>query len=287
MEREQTTSSPSREMRKVLMTGASGGVGTRLRKLLKPVYPGLVLSDLKTPDDLGADETFIPADLANLAEVEAAVSGVDGIIHLGGYSVEGPWETILNANIIGTYNLFEAARRCGVSRVVFASSNHVVGFYPRGRRIGPEVVALPDTRYGVSKLFGEGLAALYACKHGVATLCVRIGNVGERPLDERRLAIWLKPEDLVSLIRIGLEKPGLVYEVVYGMSDNARAWWDNSDALALGYRPEGRSEDFAAEVLAVQAGLPRDMIGDYFQGGPFCSQEFDADFERLVGEEDR
>jgi uronate dehydrogenase len=268
-------------MRKVLMTGAGGGVGTRLRTLLKPIYPELILSDLKAPEDLREDEKFIAADLADFGEVEAAVAGVDGIVHLGGYSIEGPWETILQSNIIGTYNLFEAARRQGVKRVVFASSNHAVGFYPRHQTIGVDVVPLPDTRYGLSKLFGEGVGSLYAYKHGIGVLSIRIGNFGDRPLDERRLAIWLKPDDLVSLIRIGLERPDLVYEVVYGMSDNKRAWWDNELAHALGYQPQGQSEPFAEAVLAAQAALPKDEVGDYFQGGPFCSQEFDADFERL------
>src|SRR5258706_3909667 len=113
-------------MRKVLMTGASGGVGTRLRTLLKPIYPELILSDLKAPEDLHPDETFIAADLSHIEEIEAALTGVEGIVHLGGYSIEGPWETMLQSNIIGTYNLFEAARRQGVKRVIFASSNHVV-----------------------------------------------------------------------------------------------------------------------------------------------------------------
>lgn len=268
-------------MRKVLMTGASGGVGTRLRTLLKPIYPELVLSDLKPPEDLRDDETFIAADLSNFDDVEAAVAGVDGIVHLGGYSIEGPWETILQSNIIGTYNLFEAARRQGVKRVIFASSNHAVGYYPRHQTIGVDVVPLPDTRYGVSKLFGEGVGSLYAYKHGIGVLSIRIGNVGEAPLDERRLSIWLKPEDLVSLIRIGLERPDLVYEVVYGMSDNDRAWWDNSVAHSLGYRPEGKSEAFAEAVMAAQAGLPKDEVGDYFQGGTFCSEEFEGNFERV------
>jgi uronate dehydrogenase len=268
-------------MRKVLITGASGGVGTRLRTLLKPIYPELVLSDLKVPEDLRADERFIAADLSDFDAVEAAVTGMDGIVHLGGYSVEGPWETILRSNIIGTYNLFEAARRQGVKRVVFASSNHVVGFYPRHETIGVDVVPLPDTRYGLSKLFGEGVASLYAYKHGIGVLSIRIGNVADRPIDERRLAIWLKPDDLVALVRIGLERPRLVYEVVYGMSDNERAWWDNGLAHALGYQPEGQSEVFAKAVVAAQAKLPKDDIGDYFQGGAFCTQEFDADLEPI------
>jgi len=270
------------DARKIVFTGAAGGIGTMIRPLLAKHYPGLVLSDRVKPKDLLPSETFVAADLTEPDEVAAAVKGADSIIHLGGFSVEGPWDTILQANIIGCYNLFEAARRQGVQRVVFASSNHVMGFHPRQRKIGIEAVPLPDTRYGLSKLFGEGLGSLYAHKHGLGVLSIRIGNFGDKPIDERRLAIWLKPADLVQLIRIGLEKPGLVYEVVYGMSDNKRAWWDNSHALSLGYSPEGQSEAFAAEALEAQKALPADPIGDYFQGGsPFCSQEFSGDLARL------
>ena len=138
-------------MQTVLVTGAAGAIGTRLRQLLKGVYPNLRLSDVKRPADLAADETFVEADLANMSAVETAVAGVDGIVHLGGFSVEGPWETILQSNIIGCYNLFEAARRAGVKRVVFASSNHAIGFYPRSQRIGVDVRVRPDSRYGVDR----------------------------------------------------------------------------------------------------------------------------------------
>jgi len=130
-------------MPRILMTGAAGGIGTSLRKLLPPTYPDLVLSDLAAPADLGKNETFKAADLADLAQVEAICAGVDGILHFGGYSVEGPWEPILQANIIGGYNLFEAARKQGVKRVIFASSNHAVGFYPRHHRIGTDVTPRP------------------------------------------------------------------------------------------------------------------------------------------------
>ncbi len=188
---------------------------------------------------------------------------------------------ILQANIIGAYNLFEAARRQGVKRVVFASSNHVMGFYPRSQKIDRDALPLPDTRYGVSKAFGEALGALYAYKFGLGVLCIRIGNVADRPADKRRLSIWLKPEDLVSLIRIGLEREGLVYETVYGASDNERSWWDNSAAQALGYEPQGHSEDFAEAALAAQGLLPPDAVGDHFQGGPFCSDEFASSLSRI------
>src|SRR5882757_7973070 len=267
-------------MQTVLVTGAAGGIGTRLRQLLKGVYRQLRLSDLKQPPDLGPDETFIAADLASLAEVERAVAGVDGIVHLGGFSVEGPWDAILQANIIGCYNLFEAARRHGVERVVFASSNHVVGFFPRQRRIGVDAPVRPDSRYGVSKAFGEALAALYAYKHGLRVTSIRIGNFGDVPADRRRLSIWLAPQDLVQLIRIGLEHPEIRCEIFYGMSDNARGWWDNSTAFRFGYRPQGRAEEHGAQALAADARLPPDAVGDWYQGGPFCSDEFTDGIER-------
>jgi uronate dehydrogenase len=267
-------------MERVLVTGAAGGIGTRLRKLLKGVYPRIRWSDLRAPADLAADEEFATADLADMGAVENIVQGAQGIVHLGGHSVEGPWETILQSNIVGCYHLFEAARRARVERIVFASSNHTVGFYPRQRRIGTDVTLRPDSRYGVSKAFGESLAALYAYKHGLRVMCLRIGNLAEMPVDLRRLSIWLHPEDLVQLIRIGLEHPALRYEVFYGASDNARGWWDNASAFRYGYRPKHRAEEHRDAALAAQAKLAADPIGDWYEGGPFCSDEFAGGIER-------
>jgi len=262
-------------MQKILVTGAAGGIGTRLRKLMKGMYPSIRWSDIRKPDDLAADEDFAVADLANLDAVKAIVAGVDGIVHLGGYSIEGPWETILNSNIVGCYNMFEAAYRAGVKRVVFASSNHAMGFYPRTQTIGVNVTVRPDSRYGISKAFGEAVGAFYADKHGLRVTCLRIGNVGDAPVDQRRLAIWLKPEDLVQLIRIGLEHRDIHFEIFYGASDNADAWWDNSNARRFGYKPAGKADDYRAQALAAQATLPPDPVGDRYQGGPFCSDEYD------------
>jgi uronate dehydrogenase len=264
-------------MQNVLITGAAGDIGTRLRKLLRGVYPHLRGSDMRKPADLAAGDDFILADLTDLAQVDKAVSGMEGIIHLGGHGVEGSWETILNANIIGCYNLFEAARRAGVKRVVFASSNHAIGFYPRSQRIGVNVRVRPDSRYGVSKAFGEALGSLYADKHGLRVTCLRIGNVTDVPADETRLSIWVKPEDLAQLMRIGLEHPDIHFEIFYGVSDNAASFWDNSRAAHFGYRPQGRGEDYREAALAAQAKLPPDPIGARYQGGPFCSAEYDAD----------
>jgi uronate dehydrogenase len=269
-------------MPRILMTGASGGIGTSLRKLLPPIYPDLVLSDLKPPADLGQGEKFKAAELSDIAQVEAICEGVDGILHFGGYSVEGSWDTILPSNIIGCYNLFEAARRKGVKRVVFASSNHAVGFDPRYHRIGTDVTPRPDGYYGVSKAFGEATGALYADKHGLKVTCLRIGNFGDKPLDHRRLSIWLKPEDMVQLCRIGLEHPDIHFEILYGVSNNERSWWDNHRAYELGYRPTGRAEDFVAHAMAEQAKLKPDPVADFYQGGAFCSMGYSADKSRIV-----
>jgi uronate dehydrogenase len=161
----------------------------------------------------------------------------------------------------------------GRQQIVFASSNHAVGFYGRNDLISADVIVRPDSRYGVSKVFGEALAGLYAYKYGAEVLSIRIGNVSQRPADVRRLSIWVSPRDLCQLIRIGLETPGLKHEVVYGASDNARGWWDNSSAVRLGYRPADRSEDYAAEVLARDSSQTGDERIDRNQGGVFCVAE--------------
>ena len=260
----------------VLMTGAAGGVGRYLRAGLAGRY-ALRLSDRAVIEDLGEGETFVPADLADMEAVRRAVEGVDAIVHLGGFSVEGDWETILHANLIGTYNLYEAARAAGVKRVVYASSNHAVGFYERSQTIDHTVYPKPDSRYGLSKVFGEQVASLYADKYGVESMCIRIGNVDERPRDVRRLAIWISPRDMAELVAIGLEHPEIRFEIVYGMSENARAWWDNANAYRLGYEPQDYSEDFVDEVLAEAPAEPGDPVAERHQGGPFCATETGGD----------
>ena len=262
-------------MKNVLVTGAAGGIGTRLRQIMPGVYPHIRWSDLKKPADLAAGHEFIQADLADYKQVEGIVKNIDGIVHLGGFSVEGPWDTILNANIVGCYNLFEAAYRAGVQRVVFASSNHAVGFYPRTQRIGTDEKVRPDSRYGVSKAFGEALGALYAYKHGMKITSIRIGNFGDEPIDKRRLSIWLRPDDLLQLIRIGLEHPDITCEIFYGASDNDAAWWTSQDARRFGYKPQGQGEEFRASAMKAQAKLAPDAVSDRFQGGGFCSDEYD------------
>ena len=267
-------------MQRVLITGAAGDIGGRLRRTLQGIYPVLRLSDRVPLGDAGPREEIERGDVADLSACERMCAGVDGIVHLGGMSVENEWEVILESNIVGTYNLFEAARRQGVRRVIFATSNHAVGFYHRDQTIGVDVTVRPDSRYGVSKAFGEALGALYADKYGLEVFCIRIGNVADRPADKRRLSIWLSPRDLTQLVRIGLEHPEIRYEIVYGVSDNARSWYDNRNAARLGYRPQDRSEDYAAEVLAKEPPHAPDDITEIYQGGTFVRAEIGGDPSR-------
>ncbi len=254
----------------VLVTGAAGSVGTFLRRELAGRYR-LRLSDARPVAPLAPGESYVHADVRRLADLVRATRGADAVVHLGGYAVEGPWRAILGANIVGTYNLFEAARRNAVRRVVFASSNHVTGFYPRTRTVDHRVPPRPDSRYAVSKVFGEALGRLYSDKYGMEVLCIRIGNVNEAPLDSRRLAIWLSPRDLAQLVILGIERPGLRFEVVYGTSRNRRSWYDNGRAFRLGYRPCDDSEEFAAAILAREPAA--DSGGGTLQGGSFTQIE--------------
>ena len=254
-------------MKTVLITGATGDVGAHLARELAGRYK-LRLSD-KRP--LKA-KNFIKADISKMADAMKITKGVDAIVHLGGYSVEGAWENILQANIVGCYNVFEAARRNGVKRVVFPTSNHAVGFYRRDRTIDDHVYPRPDSRYGVSKVFGEALGRLYVDKYGMEMFMIRIGNVNPKPIDKRRLSIWISPRDIAQLVSIGIDKPGIKFEIVYGISGNKRAWYDNSNAFRLGYQPQDDSEAYAAEVLANEkpGGNP---IAELYQGGIFCAVE--------------
>jgi uronate dehydrogenase len=256
--------------RVILVTGAAGSVGTHLRRELAGRYD-LRLSDVRPVRGLAPDESFVRGDLAKLADALRITKGADAIVHLGGYAVEGPWEAILEANVVGCYNLFEAARRNGVRRVVFASSNHAVGFHRRDDVIDHRALPRPDSRYGVSKIFGETLARLYTDKYGLEVMCVRIGNVNPEPIDVRRLAIWLSPRDLAQLVTLGLEHPAIRFEIVYGVSGNTRSWYDNANATRLGYRPRDDSERFAPQVMERQT--PEDPVAARYQGGNFTIVE--------------
>lgn len=258
-------------MKTVLITGAAGDIGSHLRRELAGVYQ-LRLSDMRPVQSLRSGERYEPGDITNLGDMLRVVRDVDAVVHLGGVSSEAAWEAILQANLVGCYNVFEAARRNGVKRILFATSNHACGFYPREQSIDHRVYPRPDSRYGLSKVFGEQLASLYADKYGLEVFCMRIGNVNPRPIDKRRLSIWISPRDIAQLVRIGVEHPDIRFEIVYGVSGNRRSWYDNSNAQRLGYRPQDDSEAYAADILAKHQDDP-DARVERYQGGTFVAME--------------
>ena len=268
-------------MKTILMTGAAGRIGTFLRPELAGKYK-LRLSDLKPVRDLKPGETFVRADISKLSDMLRVTKGVDAVVHFGGQSGEHDWEHILSANIVGFYNTLEAARRNGVRRFLVATSNHAVGFYRCDQTIDHRVYPRPDSRYGVSKVFNEALSSLYADRYGMEMFCMRIGNVNREPIDRRRLAIWVSGRDMAQLVTIGIETPGLHFEIVYGISDNSRAWFDNANAWRLGYRPQDRSELYAEAILE-REGPPGNSPADLFQGGGHCMSE-GGTRSRLAGE---
>jgi uronate dehydrogenase len=263
----------------VLITGAAGRIGTMLRPRLARPGRALRLLDVTAVEPAaGPGEEAVVASVTDLAAMTAACAGADAVIHLGGQSGEAPWEQIAEVNIHGTYTVFEAARRAGVPRVIFASSNHAVGFTPRERFPVPDYAfPAPDTYYGVSKVAGEALAALYHSRYGLDAICLRILSCFERPANPRMLSTWLSPDDAGRLFEACLTagRPG--FRVAFGVSANTRGGWVSLDeARALGYEPKDDAEAYAAEVIAAH-GEP-DPADPVFArlGGEFTRPDFDA-----------
>ncbi|WP_326649126.1 MULTISPECIES: NAD(P)-dependent oxidoreductase [unclassified Streptomyces] len=263
--------------RTVLLTGAAGGLGTLMRGLLPAYGYELRLFDA-TPIE-GVPEA-VTADLADKEALREAVQGVDAIIHLAGISLEAPFEKILRANIEGTYNLYEAAREEGIGRIVFASSNHAVGFTPRplgqppfapDQLIPIDTPRRPDTFYGLSKCFGEDLAQLYWDLHGLETVSVRIGSCFMEPTSVRMLSVWMSPGDGARLFHAALTAEHVGHAVVYGSSANSRLWWDLTTARALGYEPQDDSEQYAEKLVAQQGELDPDNPDHAHLGGHFTT----------------
>ncbi len=235
----------------VLITGAAGQIGSMLRPRL--ARPGRTLRLLDTaPLTAGPGEEAVTASITDLGAVTAACRDADAVIHLAGIPGEAPWNQIREVNIDGTYAVFEAARRAGVGRLVYASSNHAVGFSPRSSWPVPDYAfPAPDTHYGVSKVAGEALAALYHHRHGLDAICIRILTCAERPQTVRSLSTWLSPDDAGRLFEACLSAPRPGFRVIFGVSANTRGGWVSLDeARALGYEPRDDAEAYAAEVIA-------------------------------------
>jgi len=254
-------------MRRVLITGAAGRLGTILRQGLRGRVGELRLLDIAPLGTALPGEELLTADVRDLDAITKATADVDAAVHLAGIADEDSFERVRDVNMVGTYHVVESARRQGCPRVVLASSAHVTGFYPTDQRIGPDVPMRPDSYYGLGKAFGENLGRLYADKHGLQVLCVRIGTLADRPTSPRHLSTWLSPRDAVELFYRCLVAPQAGFTVLYGISANQRSWWDTSSAQQLGYQPVDNAERWAAEVHASQTNQADPDDG--LQGGAY------------------
>lgn len=262
-------------MKCVLITGAAGLVGGVLREQLRGRYR-LTLLDLKPIPDACEGERVLQGDIGDPDVLALAMAGADAVVHLAGVPTEAPWEAIRDANIDGCYRVVEAARQAGVGRFVFASSNHAIGFYTRRQTLDENCLPRPDTRYGVSKVFGETLLSFYADKFGLASVCIRIGTLlrPDAPAERRHLSSWISHRDLGQLVERAIEAD-VRYEIVYGMSNNARRWWKDAAAERLGYHPQDDAETFAPELEGVD-GTCTDPLAETLQGGVYCVWERDG-----------
>ena len=260
-------------MKKLVLTGAAGQLGSRLREPLSKMCDVLVSTDLA--EDVGAlfdGETYVKADLSSLDAMVDLLKDADMVVHFGAIGDEAPWDDILQSNIIGAYNIWEAAYRNGVKRVVYASSVHAVGMHKKTDTIGLDVPHRPDTYYGLAKCFSEDLASLYWDKRGVESVCMRIFSCAPAT-NARSIGTWLSYDDLIHLVERSVDSPVVGFSIVYGISDNDRAVVDNTKARHLGYRPKDNAEQFAKEIFANTPPLDNTDLANLCIGGPFATVE--------------
>ena len=263
-------------MKKIALSGAGGQLGSVVRAAM--VARGAPLRSAagsKALTPLIEGEDVMHGDLRDPAVVDRLLEGVDVLIHFAGTSVERPLPEIIENNLRGLVEVYEGARRQRVKRIVFASSNHAIGMYPVTERLSLDCELRPDGFYGLSKVWGEALARMYWDKHGIESVCVRIGSCLERPTEPRHLSTWFGHRDLMHFLDRCVEAENVGFLTVWGVSANTRSWWDNSGAERLGYQPTQNAEDYAAEILARPN--PLDALGQRFQGGSFVGIDYSRD----------
>ena len=265
--------------KKVLVTGASGHLGGMLfNSLAKIGYKNVVGTDLRRKK-IKKDQRFILANLKNFKTIVKMTKGIHAIVHFGAIPIEDTQKNILYNNIIGTYNLFEAARINKVKRIIFASSNHAIGFHRRTTRLNELSTQRPDSHYGLSKAFGEDLSRLYADKFNIKSMCIRIGSCLKNPEDRRHISTWISYEDLTQLVDIGIKHKSIHHEIVYGASKNKKSWWNNSRAYKLGYKPKDSADRFNINLLSKNE--YKDKMALLFQGGVFTSANFKGNVKKI------
>jgi uronate dehydrogenase len=254
---------------RILLTGAAGGLGRVLRERIRPWADIVRLSDLADLGPAGPGEEVVQCDLADKGAVLALMEGVDVVLHFGGISVEAPFDAIVQANIVGVANLYEAVHKAGVRRVVFASSNHTIGYHRTTVVLDADTPTRPDGMYGISKVFGEQMSRYYFDRFGIETVCLRIGSSFPEPRTRRMLVTYLSYDDLVETLRCALFTPRVGHTILFGMSDNPVKWWDNRKAGHLGYVAKDSSAPFAGLFPDSGSYPPADDAESTFQGGSF------------------
>ena len=260
-------------LKKIVLTGAAGRLGGYLRKPLAAKCETLVSTDIAPlTDPLIKGESFVQADLADYAKMSEIIKGADMVVHFGGHPDEKPFEDILHANIIGSYNIWQAAHETGVRRIVYASSIHAVGLHPKTTAINIHTPHRPDSYYGLAKCFAEDMAKLYWDKKGLEAVCLRILSCAN-VTNSRALGSWLSYDDLIHLVERAVDTPTTGFAVIYGVSNNDRSPVDNTGASFLGYRPRDNAEQFAEDILANAPDPdPRDP-DQMMHGGPFATTD--------------
>jgi uronate dehydrogenase len=257
---------------KIVLTGANGNLGQELREMLSGMCETLVSTDIaQSVGELHANETFVQADLTEMSQIRPLLEGAELVVHFGAVVDELPFDQMWGPNFMGSFNIWESARQLGVKRVVYASSIHAMGMYPKTTRIDTEMPHRPDTYYGFAKCFTEDLGRMYWEKEGIESVHLRIYSATSRPGNARALGSWLSFDDLRQLVRRSIDTPHVGFTVVYGVSNNDRSPVDNSAAAFLGYRPDDNAEDYAAEVFAKEPQADHSDLAQTCHGGPFAS----------------
>jgi uronate dehydrogenase len=260
-------------MKKLVLTGAAGRLGSYLREPLSKLTDELVSTDIA--EDLGTlyeGERYVKANLESLDAMTSLLKGADMVVHFGAIGDEAPFDKILGPNIIGAYNVWEAAHLNGVKRVIYASSIHAVGMYPKNEFIGTDVAHRPDTFYGLAKCFAEDLGRMYWEKRGLESIHMRILSCA-KVTNARALGSWLSYDDLIHLVTRCIETPVCGFSIIYGVSNNDRTPVDNSKAGFIGYRPKDNAEQFASEILPTAPTMDPQNLNHMCHGGPFAGVE--------------
>ena len=259
----------TKPFRRILFTGAAGNLGRRLRPHLQQFADVVRLADLAELGPAGPGEETVRCDLADRDQVMAMCEDVDAILHFGGVSTEEAFAPIMQANILGMANLYEAVHKLGIRRVVFASTNHTMGMYKTTDQVDAGMPTRPDGYYGVSKVFGESLSRYYWDRFGIETVCIRIGYCWEEATNYRQMVTWLGLDDLVQLLWRALVTPRVGHTITFGISDNDGRWWDDRQAKHLAYRPVQSSRQFAHKIAQTVQWEDMNDITLTFQGGVF------------------